>query len=159
MDHDAAFALVSLAELPRVGERILQRVQQRARRAGVAIARVPTLPRPVLLDEYGLPAAAVQRLCDAKLWHRAHCDAILSYLRAFGATVAAPDDDAYPTAWAMRTSAPPPLTYLYGDPSLARRPTLALLNSRVVSEHTVDRDRAHRARAPRAKRWRWWSAA
>lgn len=137
MDHDAAFALVSLAELPRVGERVLQRVQQRARRAGLAIARVLALPRPVLLDEYGLPAAAVQRLCDARIWHRAHCDAILTYLRAVGAALATPEDSTYPAAWATRANPPPPLTYLYGDPALAARPTLALLNSRVVSEHTV----------------------
>ena len=137
MDYEAALALVTLAELPRVGERRLLRVQDLARGQRLRIADILSLAPGRLAREYGLPAPALTRLQRDGLWHTAHCRALIARLAACGATISAPDEAAYPHRWLDRGEPAPPLAYLYGAAELLATPCVALLASRGVSEHTV----------------------
>jgi predicted Rossmann fold nucleotide-binding protein DprA/Smf involved in DNA uptake len=137
MDYETALALVTLAELPRVGERRLLRVQTVARWQGLPLARVVALSPTALAGPFGLPAAALRRLQRDRFWHTAHCRAVVAQLAACGARVCQPGDPLYPTRWADRGEPPPPLAYLYGEPELLGHSTVALLTSRALSEHTV----------------------
>ena len=137
MDYETALALVTLAELPRVGERRLLRVQALARWQGLSLARVVALTADDLAGQYGLPAAALVRLNRDRFWHTAHCRALVAQLAACGGSVCQPGDTHYPRRWADRAEPAPPLTYLYGAAKLLDHSAVALLTSRAVSEHTV----------------------
>src|SRR5262245_13955943 len=103
MDRDTALALLTLAELPRVGERRVARLWERARREGTPLPDLLALPAAVLAREYGLPAAALARLTRARLWHAAHCRGILARLDACGGRLCTPADGEYPRPWMART--------------------------------------------------------
>src|SRR5215470_4582003 len=137
MDYDASVALITLAELPRVGERRLQRVQREARGRGMALARVLALGSVALARDYGLPAPALARLQRDRFWHTAHCRALVARLAACGARICQPGDAHYPSRWSMRADPVPPVAYLYGAFAALSRPTVALLTSRTVDEQTV----------------------
>lgn len=137
MDYETALALVTLAELPRVGERRLLRVQARAHGRGVPLTRVVALTPDALGREYGLPAAARARLERDRLWHAAHCRALVAHLAAYGALVCQPGDRDYPRRWTERADPAPPFAYLHGAPELLACPSVALLTSRTVDELTV----------------------
>jgi predicted Rossmann fold nucleotide-binding protein DprA/Smf involved in DNA uptake len=137
MDYDGALALVMLAELPRVGERRLLRVQAEARARGLPLSRVVDLSPPALAIDYGLPAAALARLQQRRLWHAAHCRALLAHLAACGARVTQPGDRQYPRRWLELAEPVPPFAYSYGGAELLARPTVAVLASRTISELTV----------------------
>jgi DNA recombination-mediator protein A len=137
MDYDTALALVTLAELPRVGERRLLRVQARARWQGLPLRQVVALTPDALAREYGLPAPALARLQQNRFWHTAHCRALVARLAACGARICQPGDTPYPRRWAERSEPPPPLAYVYGAAELLACPAVALLTSRAVSEETV----------------------
>jgi predicted Rossmann fold nucleotide-binding protein DprA/Smf involved in DNA uptake len=87
--------------------------------------------------EYGLPAAARTRLERDRLWHTAHCRALVAHLAAAGAVVCQPGDRDYPRRWTERADPAPPFAYLYGAPELLACPSVALLMSRTVDELTV----------------------
>lgn len=137
MDYDAAVALLTLAELPRVGERRLRRLQALARWQGVPLTRVVDLATGAGAHQYRLPAIARTRLARDRFWHTAHCRALVARLAACGACVCQPGEAPYPQRWADHAEPAPPLAYLYGATELLARPTVALLTSRAVSEHTV----------------------
>jgi hypothetical protein len=136
-ERDAALALLTVAELPRLGERRLRRVQECARRRHLPLARLADLPASALRDEFALPAAAIERLHGARPWHEARCAALAARLERHGARVCPCDDPEYPRGWARHGDPPPPLAYLYGDAALLRRPLAALLHSRLVDAGTV----------------------
>ena len=137
LDYESALALVTLAELPRVGERRLLRVQALARERRLPLGGVVDLAPHALARDYGLPSSALARLGRDRFWHTAHCRALVAQLAACGALVGQPGEAHYPRAWAERADPPPPLAYLYGAPELLGRPTVALLGSRAVDEHAV----------------------
>lgn len=137
MDYETALALITLAELPRVGERRLLRVQTRARHGGLSLSRVVALPPDALAHDYGLPAPALARLQRDRFWHTAHCRALVANLAACGAHLCQPGDAHYPRRWSERVDPPPPLAYAHGAAELLARPTTALLASRGVTEQTV----------------------
>ena len=134
---DTALALLTVAELPRVGERRLQRLQERARRRHLPLARLADLPAVALREEFDLPAVAVRRLCDERALHGARCAALAAVLFECGACICPLGDPHYPGGWARHGDPPPPLAYLHGEPLLLRRPIVALLHSRLVDEATV----------------------
>jgi predicted Rossmann fold nucleotide-binding protein DprA/Smf involved in DNA uptake len=136
MDRDTALALVTLAELPGVGERRLQRIAARALAGGVAVSEVLALPAAVLARDYHLPATALMRLTRARLWHGAHCRGIVARLDACGGRLCTPGDRDYPAQWRARLE-PPPLLYAYGEGALLAPPVVALLSSRLVTEQVV----------------------
>jgi hypothetical protein len=137
MDYETAVALVTLSELPRVGERRLLRLQALARWRGQPLSRVVALAPGALARDYGLPAPARARLERDGLWHTARCRALVAQLATCGARVCQRGDGAYPQRWAERADPAPPLAYVYGAGELLTHPTVALLSSRAVSEHTV----------------------
>lgn len=137
LHHDTARALLALAELPCVGDRRLHRLQDRARAWHLPLARLADLPAASLRDDLGLPAAAIERLVDARAWHEARCAALASALSHHGVHLCPFDDPLYPNAWRDRGAPAPALAYLHGNPALLRRPSVALLHSRVIDEATV----------------------
>jgi DNA processing protein len=134
---DAALALLSVAELPRVGDRRLQRLQERIGQRPMPLARLAELPASALRQEFALPAAAIRRLRDERPLHEARCAALAAALHAAGVRLCPLGDPQYPTGWARHGAPPPPLAYLHGEPALLRRPAVALLHSRLVDEETV----------------------
>lgn len=137
MDREAALALLTLAELPQIGERRLQRVCDAVAQRRTTLARALTLPPAVLAHEFGLPSAAAVRLATARTWHLTRCRGLLAQLEQAGGLLCAPGDPAYPRAWSAFGDPPPPLVYLHGNPALLRAPAVALLSSRAVNEQTV----------------------
>jgi len=137
MDDEPTLSLLTFAELPGIGERRLARLQTHARAACIPLARLSALPPAALATELRLPGVAVRRLCDGRVWHVARCAALARRLATAGALLCQPGDAPYPPAWARRAAPPPPLATLYGDPGLARQPSVALLHSRLVSERSV----------------------
>lgn len=134
---DATRALLALAELPRVGDRRLQRLQHRARTWNLPLARVADLPASALRDDLGLPVVAIERLALARAWHEARCDALAGALIAHRVELCPLGDPHYPEGWRRHGEPAPALAYLHGDPGLLRRPAVALLHSRVIDERTV----------------------
>ena len=137
MDYEAALALVTLAELPRVGERRLLRMQALARGRHVALAEVVASPPDHWARDYGLPSSARARLEREGLWHAARCRALVARLAACGARLCARGEPPYPERWAARADPAPPLVYLLGATELLEQPAVALLASRGVSERMV----------------------
>lgn len=137
MEYEAALALVTLAELPRVGERRLLRMQEMARGRRVALSSVVGLPLHSWARDYGLPLPARERLERDGFWHTAHCRALVARLHACGARVCARGEPTYPERWADRGDPAPPLVYLFGAAELLHRPAVALLASRGVTAQTV----------------------
>jgi DNA processing protein len=137
MDYESTLALVTLAELPRIGERRLLRVQALARGRQLPLAHLVSLVPGALARDFGFPAPALTRLQRDGLWHTAHCRALVARLAACGAQVCAPSDTGYPRRWRERADPAPPLAYLYGAMELLAAPCVALLASRGVSEQTV----------------------
>ena len=82
---DDALALLTVAELPRVGDRRLQRLQERIRQWQVPLARLAELPASALRQDFALPEAAIRRLRDERLLHEARCAALAAVLLAAGA--------------------------------------------------------------------------
>jgi predicted Rossmann fold nucleotide-binding protein DprA/Smf involved in DNA uptake len=115
----------------------LARICERARAAGLSLREVLALPTAALLGEYHLPPPALRRLAHAQLWHTAHCRGILARLEASGARVRAPDDAAFPRPWLLRAHPTPPIAYAYGDEGILALPRVALLSSRILTEHVV----------------------
>jgi predicted Rossmann fold nucleotide-binding protein DprA/Smf involved in DNA uptake len=137
MNYETTLALVTLSELPRIGERRLSRVQEVARDRDIPLAHIVALAPSALARDYGLPAPALVRLQREGFWHAAHCKALVSRLSACGARVSQRGDACYPKRWADRGDPPPPLAYMYGAPQLLDVPSVALLASRGVSEQIV----------------------
>ena len=134
---DAALALLTVAELPRVGDRRLQRLQERIRQWQVPLARLAELPAGALRQDFALPEAAIRRLRDERLLHEARCAALAAVLLSAGARLCPLGDPQYPAGWVRYGDPPPPLAYLHGEPTLLRRPAIALLHSRLVDAETV----------------------
>ncbi len=137
MDGAGALALVTLAELPRVGERTIARVLRLARWKGLPLAEVLRLPTGALAAEYGLPRAAIARLEGDATRHANRCRDILLRLGAVRARISEPEDSAYPRRWVQRADPPPALVYLWGNAAVLESPTLAILNSRIITEQSV----------------------
>jgi predicted Rossmann fold nucleotide-binding protein DprA/Smf involved in DNA uptake len=137
MGYDTTLALVTLAELPWVGERRLLRLQAKAELHRLPLADLVALPPGALSRDYGLPEPARVRLERDGFWHAAHCRALVARLAACGAQVCAPGEAPYPLRWVGRAEPPPPLAYLYGEIELLNCPAVSLLASRGLSEYTV----------------------
>jgi predicted Rossmann fold nucleotide-binding protein DprA/Smf involved in DNA uptake len=138
MEYETAIALMTLAELPQIGERRLQRAHAVAQDQGIALRDlIDSMLGPAAARPYRLPPRARMRLEGDRLWHAAHCRALVARLAACGARICQPGDASYPRRWQTRAEPVPPLAYLYGAGDLLRRPAVALLASRTMSESTV----------------------
>lgn len=137
IEYEATLALLTLAELPSIGERRLLRMQAMARHRHITLADVAALPPAALSRDFGLPRRARARLEEDGFWHAAHCRALLSRLAATGAQLCSVGQAPYPQRWVQRADCAPPLAYLYGSLELLDQPALALLNSRGLDETVV----------------------
>ncbi|MFN8642187.1 MAG: hypothetical protein U0802_11205 [Candidatus Binatia bacterium] len=135
-EGDPTLALLTVAELPRVGERRLQRVQERARQQALPLARLADLPAATLRDQFELPIAAIERLAGARLARRALRRAGEPVVRAPGWRLRARRSRLSGWLGAPRRP-PPPLAYLHGNRGLLGQPLVALLHSRTVDAGTV----------------------
>lgn len=135
--RDATLALLTIAELPYVGERRLQHVQEHARRRQLPLARLVDLPARTLRDELALPLPAIERLRAGRAWHEARCAALAARLLHHDVRVCPLGDPHYPAGWVRHGDPPPPLAYLHGDPTLLRQPLAAFLHSRIVDAETL----------------------
>jgi predicted Rossmann fold nucleotide-binding protein DprA/Smf involved in DNA uptake len=134
---DDSFALLLLSELPRVGERVLRRLVQRALETNRRVAVLLAEPEHVLAYDYGLPEVAVRRLVEDRARHEAHCRVLCDWLREAGVMLAHPAHPSYPSRRLSREVDRPPFLYLYGESALLEHPTLAILNSRDLTEQSV----------------------
>lgn len=134
---DAVLAMLTVAELPRVGERRLHQLQELTRQWQVPLDRLADLPATALRQDFALPEAAIRRLQDERPLHEARCAALADALLAAGARLCPADDSQYPRGWARHGDPPPPLAYLYGEPKLLQLRSVALLHSRVIDAETV----------------------
>ena len=137
MTDDAALALVMLSELPRVGERAVVRICRLAAQRRLSLDDVLALPPVLLAEQYRLPAAAVTRLTTGRAALEAHARQMLARLHAVKAGVQWPGSPGYPRRWLDSADPAPPVVYLYGNPDVLVGPTVAILNSRIVTAATV----------------------
>ncbi|MCK6554180.1 DNA-processing protein DprA [Candidatus Binatia bacterium] len=137
MDKEAALYALMLSELPHVGERLADRILSCNRERGHGLATFFRLPPAVLREVYRLPADTVAHLDVGMEAHRARCGWLLGRLTVAGGDAWCAGDAAYPRRLARRLRPPPPVLYTVGAPDLLERPTLTVLSSRMLSEHTV----------------------
>src|SRR5262249_9931724 len=95
------------------------------------------LPEAVLRDDYNLHPACIARLCAQRTEHETRCHWLLDQLAAADGSVALADDPTYPARVRQRLKPPPVVLYSYGADIVLAAPTLAVLNSRTISEHAV----------------------
>jgi predicted Rossmann fold nucleotide-binding protein DprA/Smf involved in DNA uptake len=137
MDKEAVLYAVMLSELPQVGDKVAQHILARNRMRGHSLATFFRLPEAVLREEYELHAATIERLSAQRADHEVRCRWLVDQLVGAGGGVWMAEDAGYPQR--VRTRLVPPPTVLYGSGAgeVLRAPTLAVLNSRTVSEHSV----------------------
>jgi predicted Rossmann fold nucleotide-binding protein DprA/Smf involved in DNA uptake len=69
--------------------------------------------------------------------HEKHCRRLWRRLRSANAAVVQAGSPEYPLRWQFRSEAPPPIVYAYGNRAVLGGPTLAVLNSRSLTECSV----------------------
>jgi predicted Rossmann fold nucleotide-binding protein DprA/Smf involved in DNA uptake len=137
MDHDAALAAVMLSQLPRVGETTATRELRLNAARAISLADFFRLPEATLRENYGLPPATVARLCREREAMRTEANELVERMAVGGVGVWLPDHAAYPARWRERLDACPPIVFGLGTPVALAGETLAVLNSRNLSERAV----------------------
>ena len=137
MNDEVALATVMLSQLPRVGEKIATRVLQLNVARGIDLPNWFRLPEATLRDAYGLPPAAVQRICREREAREREARELLERMGAGGVDVWLPDNARYPARWRTRLDPAPPIVFALGSPSVLAGETLAVLNSRTLSERAI----------------------
>jgi predicted Rossmann fold nucleotide-binding protein DprA/Smf involved in DNA uptake len=137
LEYEAALALITLAELPSIGDRRLARIQAWARREGLSLAGLVAGGPGLWSITSLLPRGARARLMHERWRHTAHCRALVARLSAAGVCIASPADATFPRHWLRRADPPPPFVYSYGGAELIELPTVAMLGSRTVTGESV----------------------
>jgi len=137
MDKETALYDLMLSELPHVGDKAAARILTLNGERQCGLATFFRLPAAVLREEYRLHAATVDRLSTQRTEHETRCRWLLDRLSAADATVALVDEAGYPARVRQRLEPPPVVLYGYGAEAVLEAPTLAVLNSRTISEHAV----------------------
>lgn len=137
MNTNESAAFMMLAELPRVGERALERIERIARERHLQLHQILELPPSELHAEYRLPERAIARLTRERRQHEEHCREIRRRLETAGVHLCRPRDPDYPARWRDRLCWPPPALYWYGHSGALHAPTVAVLSSRLITERTV----------------------
>src|SRR5262245_1109889 len=137
MDKETALYAIMLSELPHVGDRAAHRILALNQTRGHGLATFFRLPPAVLRDDYRLAPSTVARLGAQRTEHESRCRWLLDQLVVAGGTVALSDDAAYPERLRRRLQPLPAVLYGCGAARVLEPPTLAVLTSRTLSEHSV----------------------
>jgi predicted Rossmann fold nucleotide-binding protein DprA/Smf involved in DNA uptake len=137
MDKEAALYAVMLSELPHVGNQAAVRILARNRERGHGLATFFRLPESVLRADYALRPVTVRRVCAERAEHERRCRWLLDQFAALGGMVALADEDAYPARVRHRLHPHPAVLYSFGAPAVLDAATLAVLNSRTITEQAV----------------------
>jgi predicted Rossmann fold nucleotide-binding protein DprA/Smf involved in DNA uptake len=137
MDKEHALHAVMLSELPHVGDKATDRILTLNVQRCHSLATFFRLPAAVLRDDYDLHALTVARLCSERDAHESRCRWLLDQLHHGGGEVCLCDDATYPDRLRARLRPLPAVLYSLGNPAVLEAPTLAVLNSRTISEHFV----------------------
>jgi len=137
MDKEAALHALMLSELPHVGEKGAERILQLNAERQHSLATFFRLPEVVLRDEYKLHPLAVACIVGGREEHEQRCQWMLDRLASVNGHVWIAGDPAYPARLRQRLRPLPPVLSGIGSTEVLRASTLAVLNSRSVSEHGV----------------------
>lgn len=137
MDKETALHAVMLSELPHVGDTAAARIMTRNRERGHTLATFFRLPEAIVRDDYQLHPAAIIRVCAERAAHESRCRWLLDQLVAAGGAAYLSTDAGYPACLRQRLTPAPMVLYSFGSQALLSAPTLAVLNSRTVTEHAV----------------------
>jgi predicted Rossmann fold nucleotide-binding protein DprA/Smf involved in DNA uptake len=137
MDKETALHAIMLSELPHVGDKATGRILALNQQRHHGFATFFRLPEAVLREDYELRPAAIARLCAQREAHEARCRWLLGQLLAAGGRVYLADDAEYPGRVRQRLQPFPAVLYSFGAAGVLQAPTLAILNSRTISEHAV----------------------
>ena len=136
MDKDTTLYAIMLAELPHVGDQAAGRILAVNTRRGHGLATFFHLPEAVLRHDYALRPAAIRRICMERAEHEQRCGWLADQFAASGGSVMLADLPDYP-ARLQRLPVPPAVLYSAGARALLSSPTLAVLNSRTITEQRV----------------------
>lgn len=137
MDKEGALLSLMLSELPHVGPTAAARIISTSRDRGHGLGAFFRLPAAVLRDDFELHAAAVERMTVQAAAHRQRCLWLQEQLERAGGYVWGLADVDYPARVRLRVVPPPVVLYACGTPEVLDRPTLAVLHSRTLTDHTV----------------------
>ncbi|MBI4518779.1 MAG: DNA-processing protein DprA [Deltaproteobacteria bacterium] len=137
MDDEITLAAVMLSQLPHVGEKAATRVLQLNAARGLGLAEFFRLPAATLVDDYKLPAPAVEHICREAERRQREAQELVGRMVAGGVAAWLPADALYPTRWRERLEPHPPVVFALGAAAALEAPVLAVLNSRTVHERAV----------------------
>jgi len=137
MDKEVALHALMLAELPHVGDIGAARILQRNRERQHGLGTFFRLPEAVLREDYKLHPATITRLCTERRDHEARCRWLLDQLGRAGAAVWLADNPGFPARLRGRLQPLPVAVYGFGALPVLEERTLAVLNSRTITEHFI----------------------
>jgi len=142
MDKETALAAIMLSELPHLGEQGMRRVVARSAERGHGVRTFLRLPEAVLRETFALHPLAVRRLVTERELHEQRCAWLVDRFGAVGGAVHLLGTAPFPDRLRRHAAVAPPVLYRLGPGELLARPTLAVLNSRSISDHSVSATRA-----------------
>lgn len=129
--------LLTLRELPGIGERTLAKLLQTAANRSETPGDIVAASRRHLAEAYGMPLAAIVRLHDQRRRHIERCRTILDELRRARARILTQKCGEYPARLLRNGSDAPPLLFALGNSAIADAPCVAVLGSREITDHTL----------------------
>ncbi len=129
--------LLALRELPGVGDRTIERLLDLTRRREESLRTVLQALPGRLSDTYRLPPAAIARLRDGRDQHFARCRWIRDELGRAGGRIMLRGKAPFPGNLERYMPAPPLMLFALGQESLLRTPSIAVVSSRGIVDHTL----------------------
>lgn len=137
MDKETLLHAIMLSELSHVGRTGAARILAINRKRQHGLATFFRLPPVVLSEDYELPAQAIAQLGAGRGELETHCRWLADRLRETDGRSFVLSDHDYPARARERLPSPPVVLYGFGSWEVLEAPTLAVLNSRSVTERTV----------------------
>ncbi|HVM95674.1 MAG TPA: DNA-processing protein DprA [Candidatus Acidoferrales bacterium] len=137
MDKESSLHAVMLSELPLVGDKAAARILEINRRRSHTLGTFFRLPDAVLRDDYKLAARTVARVCAERAAHEHRCQWLVDQVVQAGGMIWSLEDVDYPERLRLRLQPPATVLFGFGNPAVLTPPTLAVLNSRTLTEQAV----------------------
>ncbi len=137
MDKEDALLALMLSELPQVGPSAAARIVAKSRDRGHGLGAFFRLPAAILRDDFELHDETVDRITATGAAHLQRCQWLQAQLEGAGGWVWGIADAEYPRRLRERVVPPPVVVFACGAAAALDRPTLAVLHSRTLTEHTV----------------------